>query len=509
MNDEANEKFPAIVLVGVGGGGSRILSEGITKIAKNRHVDRYECLAKAIALDEEVPHSFIVDTSADPTTPGFFRNIPKAHKISLSGNVKGMSQGAGGRPGRATKAVLNTQVATTLAEKLYKPIAEIGPTVVVFMHTADGGTGGGLTPELLMQLSFVLPSSTVFWVFTVMPQQTSVTLRGPRTVGPNLGKMLDVIQRVFDNKFDRIPFECREAIRRIVPIAKKERSDEFQFSRIAMFPMSNEHFSKCWRDGGKRLEMREEVLNPFPIEVLSQALYPYLKYKIATMEEQVWMQHHWPMGPIDITDIMAGVNAERPIIIPHLYLDPQLTNEEATDGVLKDMEEGNIHLMRTEGDAESGLPDSFTFRGTPTELLDFRASAIYCIPVYPKGSAYFDTFAEEVSNIWFPKLSGALNFIGGRKGEKVGVISHSANLKPQPVPPPKEGMDLGFDNGMLVTLIFGAVPQDFIVWLDSTKKILKDHHTQKIWELSFYDANGWLKNLAYYIGWEDWPKPRD
>ena len=528
LTNEDTNRFPAIVLVGVGGGGSRILSEGIYKIERNRHIDRYACLSKAIAQDHEVSHTFIVDTSSDPATPGFYRNIPRDHKISLSGSIKGMSRGAGGRPGRATKAVLNHEVARILAEKLYKPIADISPAIVVFVHTADGGTGGGLTPELLHQLAYVLPMSTVFWVFTVLPQQSALSLQGPRTVGPNLGKMLDVIRRVCDRKYDRIPFQCREAIRAVVPAAKKDRSDDFKFSRIAMFPMSNHHFAKCWTSGvgdagsktaGEvegtkgatkrrgRVQIREEVLNPFPIEVLSQALYPFLKYKIASEEEQQWMQHFWPMGPIDIPDIMAGVTPERPIIIPHLFIDPDLQDEPRTRAVIESLRAGEISLERTEGNVESGLPESFTFIGTPTELGEFRASALYCIPIYPEGSPYFDGFGDQVSDVWFPMLSGALNYIGGRRGDKVGVISHSANLKPQPIPRPKE-QTLGFDDGLLVTLIFGAVPPDFVVWLDATKKIVDDHKTQEKWELSYYDANTWLSNLADYVGWPEWPKPK-
>ncbi len=524
LTNEDTDKFPAIVLVGVGGGGSRILSEGLYKTERNRHIDRYTCLSKAIAQEQEISHTFIVDTSSDPATPGFYRNIPKPHKISLSGSIKGMSRGAGGKPGRATKAVLNTEVARILAEQLYKPIADISPAIVVFIHTADGGTGGGLTPELLHQLAYVLPMSTVFWVFTVLPQQSALSLKGPRTVGPNIGKMLDVIRRVCDRKYDRIPFQCREAIRAVVPVGRKDRSDEFKFSRIAMFPMSNHHFAKCWTGGGSasggqeakagkggkrrgRVQIREEVLNPFPIEVLSQALYPYLKYKIADEEQQQWMQHFWPMGPIDIPDIMAGVTPERPVIVPHLLIDPELDDEAATNQVIENLRTGHISLEKTEGDVESGLPESFSFIGTPTELSEFRASALYCVPIYPEGSPYFDSFGDQVSDIWFPMLSGSLNYIGGRRGDKVGVISHSANLKPQPIPKPKE-QTLGFDDGLLVTLIFGAVPPDFVVWLDATKKIVDDHKTQEKWELSYYDANTWLSNLADYVGWPEWPKPK-
>ncbi|MCK4265712.1 MAG: hypothetical protein KAX31_00410, partial [Thermoplasmata archaeon] len=404
---------------------------------------------------------FIVDTSSDPSTKGFFTNIPQAHKISLSSSIKGMSRGAGGRPGRALKAMLNEDVSRNLAENLYKPISEISPAIVVFIHTADGGTGGGLTPELLQQLAYVLPQSTVFWVFTVMPTMTSLSLQGPRAVGPNIGKMLKVIRRISNRDYNQIPFECREAIRQVVPARSSDRSYEFQHSRVALFPMSNDHFSQCW-EGHSRLEIREEVLNPFPIELLSQALYPFLKYTVSTQEEQQWMQKHWPMGPIDIPDIMAGVNSERPVVLPHLWVDPSGWETGKVDQIIDDLKNGKIMLERTEGDVKEGIPDIFTLTGAPTALFEFRATSMYCVPVYPDGSDYFDEFGDLVSDLWFPKLSGQLRYIGGTDGRKIGVISHSANLKPQPIPRPKE-WSLGFENGLLVTLIYGAIPADFPV----------------------------------------------
>lgn len=69
--DEETRKIPAIVLVGVGGGGSRILSEGLEKVNRSREVDRYACIARAISADSPKPHVFIVDTSTDPKTAGF------------------------------------------------------------------------------------------------------------------------------------------------------------------------------------------------------------------------------------------------------------------------------------------------------------------------------------------------------------------------------------------------------------------------------------------------------
>jgi len=502
VKEEESRKIPAIVLIGVGGGGSRILSEGLDKITKLRDIDRYACIAKAIKAESREPHVFIVDTSLDPTTKGFYTNIPITHKISLSQSIKGMSRGAGGKPGRAANALLDENVSRTLAEMLYRPVLEISPAIVVFMHTADGGTGGGLTPELLQQLAYVLPMSTVFWVFSVMPTQTSLSLKGPRTVAPNIGKMLKVIRRVCQEDYDQIPFDCREAIREVTPMRRVDESYEFKHSRIAIFPMSNEHFAQC-HEGHSRKEIREEVLNPFPIEMLSQALYPFLKYIVSTEKQQEWMQEHWPMGPIDIPDIMAGVTPERPIILPHLWIDPDGWEEGKPDQIIEDLKDGKIILEKTEGDSEEGLPDVFTFTGAPTSLYDFRANSLYCIPVSAEGSEYFEDFGDIVSDVWFPKLSGQLNFIGGRDGKKVGIISHSANLKPQPVPKPKEGR-FGFENGLLVTLIFGAIPTDFGVWLKSTVNIMRDHKTDKMWELSYYDAHDYLHEVGLYMGEGDW-----
>jgi len=502
VDDEETRKIPAIVLVGVGGGGSRILSEGLEKINRFRNVDRYECIAKAIKADSEEPHLFILDTSSDPTTKGFYTNIPTSHKISLSRSIKGMSRGAGGKPGRAAKAVLNENVSRTLAEELYKPVMEIGPAIVVFIHTADGGTGGGLTPEVLQQMAYVLPMSTVFWVFSVMPTQTDLSLQGPRTVAPNIGKMLKVIRWISAEDYSHIPFDCREAIREVAPFRRTDKSYEFKHSRIALFPMSNDHFAQC-HEGHSKREIREEVLNPFPIELLSQALYPFLKYVVSTPEQQKWMQKHWPMGPIDIPDIMAGVAPERPMVLPHLWVDPDSWEEGRVNQVIQDFKEGKIILEKTEGDAKEGLPDIFTITGAPAALHEFRANSLYCVPISPEGSEYFEDFGDLVSDLWFPKLSSQLNFIGGKDGRKVGVISHSANLKPQPVPKPKEGK-FGFENGLLVTLIYGAVPNDFVVWLRSTRNIMREHKTQKMWEISYYDANDYLNEVAFYIGWLDW-----
>lgn len=503
-NDEPRD-VPTIVLVGVGGGGSRILSEGLEKVERNLKLDRYACLARAIDLQGDLTHAFIIDTAADPENEGFYTNIPKPYKISLSGSIKGMSRGAGGRPGRATKAVLDKEVARTLATRLYKPIVDIGPAIVVLIHTADGGTGGGLTPELLQQLAYVLPNSTVFWVFTVLPQRSKLAMQGPRTVAPNLGKLMAMVRRIAERDYNNIPFACREAIREIVPPSLEEQSDEFRFSRVAVFPMSNDHFSRCWKGGGRR-EIREEVLNPFPIEVLSQALYPFLKYVIATPEERGWMQRNWPMGPIDIPDIMAGVSPERPFVLPHLLVDPDLNDEDFIAKVIEDFRNGEISLTRTEGDKEEGLPDMFTFTGAPCSLYEFRATALYCIPVYPDGSRYFEDFGDLIGDIWFPALSGSLNYIGGKRGDHTGIVSHSANLKPQPIPGALPGSTLGFDDGLLVTLVFGAVPKDFPIWLKATAQILDEHRTEELWELSHYDASTWLTILGNYIGWKDWRK---
>ena len=72
MDDEGERRIPAIVLIGIGGGGSRITSEGLEKINKLKDIDRYACIAQSLSTDSEKPNVFIVDTSADPTTKGFY-----------------------------------------------------------------------------------------------------------------------------------------------------------------------------------------------------------------------------------------------------------------------------------------------------------------------------------------------------------------------------------------------------------------------------------------------------
>jgi len=522
-SETGGRKLPSIVIVGIGGGGSRILSEGLDKIIKYKHVDRYSCLIKAIKADTDRPLTYIVDTSADPTTKGFFENIPSEQKISLSQTIRGMSRGAGGRPGRAAKAVLNDDVVANLAENLYKPISEVEPAIVVIIHTADGGTGGGLTPEVLQHLGYVLPLSTIFWVFTVLPKRSALALKGPRTVAPAMGKLLKVARRISDSDFTQIPYECRTVLNNTIQKQVTDQSYEFQHSRIAFFPLSNHHFAQCWK-GFSRREIREEVLNPFPIELLSQALYPFLKYVVATTEEQRWMQENWPLGPIDIPDIMAGLTPERPFVVPHLWVDPTVEEEGEVDTVLKDLLDGVIKLEKVEGEnnkqndvienktnenieVEEQL-DLFSFTGTSTGMFEYRATSLYCVPVYPNGSEYFEEFGDFVSDVWFPKLSGKLNFICGREGLKMGVISHAANLKPQPIPAPSEKQDLGFKNGLLVTLIFGAVPDDFPIWVESTRDIIVDHKTEDHWEIGYYDASEWLRELSLYIGWPNWPNEK-
>jgi hypothetical protein len=165
---------------------------------------------------------------------------------------------------------------------------------------------------------------------------------------------------------------------------RTDKSYEFKHSRIAIFPMSNDHFAQCHKGHSKR-EIREEVLNPFPIEVLSQALYPFLKYVVSTPKEQEWMQDHWPMGPIDLPDIMAGVSPDRPFVLPHLWIDPEGWDDGRMDSVIQDLKEGKIVLEMAEGNKEEGLPDVFTFTGAPTGLFQFRANSIYCIPISPEG----------------------------------------------------------------------------------------------------------------------------
>ncbi len=504
VKDTVSTKQPSIVLVGIGGGGSRILNDGIARIKEFRVVDRYDCLAKAIKLGSERPLAFIVDTSSDPTREGFFEHIPEKNRISLSLAARGMSRGAGGRPGRAAKAVLNDDVVENLAQNLYKPISEAQPAIVVIIHTADGGTGGGLTPEVLQHLSYALPFSTIFWVFTVLPQRSALALKGPRTVAPVIGKLLRIVQRISSRDFTQVPYKCRMAINDAVVQRETDQSYEFQHSRVAIFPMSNHHFAQCFKEYGTR-EIREEVLNPFPVEVLSQALYPFLKYAVTDAEEQAWMQKHWPLGPIDIPDIMAGLTPERPMVIPHLWIDPRIDDTTETTRVQNDLVSGTIRLEQIDVLHDDGIPDLFSFTGTAAGLYEFSASSLYCIPMYPKGSRYFDDIANYVSDEWFPDLSSKLKYITGREGLRIGVISHSANLKPQPIPSPREGKKLGFDNALLVTLLFGAIPDDLPIWLESTRDIIDGYKTEEMWEISGYDAMEWLRELATYLGWTDWP----
>jgi hypothetical protein len=498
-------EHPPIVLVGIGGGGSRILSDGVEKVLEFQVVDRYQCLSRAIRATSTRPLTFIVDTSSDPTRKGFFENIPAEQKISLSVAAKGMSRGAGGRPGRAAKAMLNADVVENLSKNLYLPIADVGPAIVVIIHTADGGTGGGLTPELLQHLAYCLPMSTIFWVFTVLPQRTALSLQGPRTVAPVMGKLLKTARKVSQKDYTHIQYKSREIIDRYVERREADQSYEFQHSRVAIFPLSNQHFAQCWGEAFSKREIREEVLNPFPIEVLSQALYPYLKYAVADPAEQTWMQQNWPLGPIDIPDIMAGLTPERPVVVPHLWIDPRVGDEEDTKRVMDNLLNGVIHLEQLDVIGDDGIPDLFTFTGSSAPIFESRVTSVYCIPIYPDGSEYFDEISEFVGDDWFPRLSGKLNFITGMKGLKLGVISHAANLKPQPIPGPIEGGKLGFDNGILVSLLFGAIPDDFPIWLEATREIVSDHKTEDFWEITGYDSNDWLRELSTYIGWSHWP----
>jgi hypothetical protein len=505
---DEGRRMPSIAILGIGGGGSRIISDGLQKIVDNQDIDRYSILGKALRLSSGDPLVYIIDTSSDPTTKGFYDNIPARNKISLSSSIGGMSRGAGGRPGRAAKAVLNEEVVDNLTRNLYKPISESEPAIVVIVHTADGGTGGGLTPEVLHHLAYTLPLSTIFWVFTVFPKRNALSLQGPRTVAPVMGKLLKVARRISQRDFTNIPYNCREVISRHIKLKSSDQSYEFQHSRVAFFPLSNHHFSQTFGMFGSK-EIREEVLNPFPIEVLSQALYPFLKYTVTTLEEQQWMQEMWPLGPIDIPDIMAGVTPERPFVIPHLYIDPNVHDEDELCKVIENLKEGRI-LLEGEGvESENGerIKDlgKLSFTGTPAKLYEFRATSLYCIPIYPEGSSVFEEFGDFVSDTFFPALSGNLKFISGKDGLKIGVISHAANLKPQPIPKPSDATKLGFERGMLVTLIFGAVPLDIPIWLESTRDILDGMRTEDFWEISGYDATDWLMELSRLIGWSDWP----
>jgi hypothetical protein len=216
---------------------------------------------------------------------------------------------------------------------------------------------------------------------------------------------------------------------------------------------------------------------------------------------------------------MAGVSPQRPVVLPHLVIDPEIDDKEYLAQVIKELKDGKIRLERTEREApaadptttpgadqavvEKDISDSFSFTGTPASLHQFRTTSMYCIPVYPEGSRYFEDFGDYVSDYWFPMLSSELFFIGGKEGFKTGVISHSANLKPQPIFKPREGK-LGFKDGMLVTLLFGAVPKDFPIWLRSTVQIVEDFKTDHMWELSYYDANEYLNTLGNYCGYEEW-----
>ena len=166
---------------------------------------------------------------------------------------------------------------------------------------------------------------------------------------------------------------------------------------------------------------------------------------------------------------------------------------------------GVIDIQQLDVIGNDGIPDLFTFTGTSAPLHEARTTSVYCIPIYPEGSDYFDEFSDFVGDEFFPKLSKRLKFIAGRGGLKMGVVSHSANLKPQPIPRPIEGKTLGFDNGILVTLLFGATPDDLPVWLESTRDIIEGHRTDDFWEISAYDAKDWLREMADYIGWADWP----
>jgi hypothetical protein len=172
---------------------------------------------------------------------------------------------------------------------------------------------------------------------------------------------------------------------------------------------------------------------------------------------------------------------------------------------LDNLTDGVIELEQIDVIGDDGIPDLFTFNGSSAPLYEDRVTSLYCIPVYPEGSEYFDQISDFVGDVWFPHISSKLQFITGSKGHKLGIISHAANLKPQPIPGPSEGGKLGFDNGLLVTLLFGAVPQDLPIWLEVTRDIVDGHRTDDFWEISGFDSNDFLKTLAEYIGWSDWP----
>ena len=73
---------------------------------------------------------------------------------------------------------------------------------------------------------------------------------------------------------------------------------------------------------------------------------------------------------------------------------------------------------------------------------------------------------------------------------------------------PGGDVKLGFENGILVSLLFGAVPADLPIWLESTRDIIKGYKTEDFWEIEGYDAKEWLRELSAYIGWNDWPNQK-
>jgi len=34
---------------------------------------------------------------------------------------------------------------------------------------------------------------------------------------------------------------------------------------------------------------------------------------------------------------------------------------------------------------------------------------------------------------------------------------------------------------------------------------MEDHKHEDFWEISYYDANDFLRELAFYVGWPEWP----
>ena len=493
---------PRIVLVGIGGGGSRILSEGITKFQQYKQLDRYRSILEATGAFTDRPHWFLVDTSVDPLQPGFYPGIPKENRVSLSKSVEGVSRGAGGKPGRAADAMRSEAVAKILCEELYRPLRDLSPSVVVLLHSADGGTGGGLTPELVLQLGYALPSSTVFWVFSVLPIQSELALSGPRTVGCALGRLLQVARNLSDERFDEIPFVCREAIDKLQGHRSTDGGYDFEHSRVALFPLSNNHFAQCWADR-KEVEIRKELLNPFPLEILGATLHPYLRYHYSDPEEQAWMQENWPLGPVDIPDIMAGISKDRPFVVPHVWFDPADWSDAAIAATVTAAAEGRIAYVKEDFDA-TGRFRPFDFTGAATGFEEFGASRVYCLPVYPKGSPLFEEMDDLVSNRWFPQLASRLKYFPPNESRGVGAVTHAANLKPQPFPASTEEHQLDFDRGFLVSLLFGAVPSDFRVWIRATEPILAKHDTEPMWEITAADSFKMLQDLAKYAWMKDW-----